>query len=313
MTSESREHEPVAAGLIPHLTAIRHATEAQRLLEDGFEPGTVHLLPCWRWERPAPGVLGRKDDSQLHPVAISWEESAVVVVPPGRPHWCTWRARGLGLDLSGTTQLNQAQVADPKKVLHAESAAVDLEPRNRRELEHVALAGRSAIFHALELLKPYVSYQVSKASLSIGRDLSPDGTAGHAADDVQREEVVTSILYGADSSGGRLWRAVQRCAEPQTTRSVDPIRYLSSQIRRDANDGVRAAIGDPRIGPRIRRLARSMEHVPSLGVLIEEYNRRYPSDKLSTSRAINALTAAPSLDADASRWADLAQIGGIDA
>lgn len=301
--------ESIAAQITPHLSAMRHARDAHSLLDGPHPvgPGSVHLLPCFTWQRPRDGVLGRKDTrGTLHPVAITWDEGTAIVVPPGQTRTCSWSATGLGIELSGRTYLGGAAITTDRleedEVPHTSLSRELGADQVRRELDLVSQAGRPAMFAALAVLEPFVRDQVHQASLAVGRDVTGSETGGHATDSLERETVVTHIVYGRENSNGRLWRAVERCIDPRTTQSVDLVRYLASQIRRDAKDGVRSAIGDPSIGPRIRRLARSMGFIPSLDVLIDEYNRLYPGDRLSTSRAVGALTAAPSLDVAASRW-----------
>src|SRR5699024_12309477 len=88
---------------------------------------------------------------------------------------------------------------------------------------------------------------------------------------------------------------------PPTTRTAQPIRYLTAPIRRDLADQVRVAIGDPQVGPRVRRVARSLGTGAGLEQIISRYNDLHPSDRVSTTRAIRALTVDPSLESAAVR------------
>ncbi|APX32019.1 hypothetical protein BH708_03935 [Brachybacterium sp. P6-10-X1] len=80
------------------------------------------------------------------------------------------------------------------------------------------------------------------------------------------------------------------------TRKVDFIRYLTTQIRRDLADKVRVAIGDPQVAPRIRRVARALPAGASLESIIDRYNLVHSRDRISTTRAIRALTAAAAIE-----------------
>lgn len=77
---------------------------------------------------------------------------------------------------------------------------------------------------------------------------------------------------------------------------MDPIRYLTTQIRRDLGDEVRVAIGDPQVGSRVRRVARGLGTGATLERIVERYNEVHSSDRISTSRAVRALTVAPSIE-----------------
>jgi hypothetical protein len=106
------------------------------------------------------------------------------------------------------------------------------------------------------------------------------------------EQVVNVMMVGdpatESSEGASVSRLLEQCLRPDRFSKVDPLMFLSRNLRRDAEDHIRRAIGDPRVGPKVRRVAASM---PGAGLeeIVEAYRREHPQDKLSTARAQAAL------------------------
>src|SRR5699024_10249571 len=114
-------------------------------------------------------------------------------------------------------------------------------------------------------------------------------------DDQQLEVVVTDVVYGRSGADSRILRSLQRCLDPATTRTVDPIRYLTTQVRRDLSDQVRVAIGDPQVGSRVRRIAPPLRSHAALAETIDSSNEvRAPGGGPST-RAVRARAVAASI------------------
>src|SRR5699024_5073217 len=162
--------------------------------------------------------------------------------------------------------------------------------------------GELARWELLACLEDFAHRQVPTVATSIFREVAGvDEThvAPALLDGQQLEVVVTEVIYGDSGADSSILRSLVRCLDPVTNRKVDPIRYLTTQVRRYLTDQVRVAIGDPQVGPRIRRIARALGTGASLEAIIDRYNRVHSSDRISTARAIRALTVAPSIESTA--------------
>src|SRR5690625_7343754 len=100
----------------------------------------------------------------------------------------------------------------------------------------------------LASLEDFAHQQVRTVATSIFRevaDLDESEVAPALLDDQQLEVVVTDVVYGRSRADSRILRSLQRCLDPTTTRTVDPIRDLTTPGRRDLSDAVRVASCDP--------------------------------------------------------------------
>jgi hypothetical protein len=89
---------------------------------------------------------------------------------------------------------------------------------------------------------------------------------------------------------------LERGADPLTFRRVDPMHYFAVNIRARAEEAIRRRIGDPKIGPKIRRVQAKVQ-AETVDELIEAYRLIHPRDALARKRAIAALTAGPEITA----------------
>src|SRR5699024_2336887 len=156
-----------------------------------------------------------------------------------------------------------------------------------RALDQLQEAGELARWELLTCLEDFAHRQVPTVATSIFRevaDVDETQPAPALLDTQQLEVVVTEVIYGTSGADSRILRSLDRCLDPATTRKVDPIRYLTTQVRRDLADQVRVAIGDPQVGPRVRRVARSLGTGAGLEQIISRYNDLHPSDRVSTTR-----------------------------
>ncbi|UQN30457.1 hypothetical protein [Brachybacterium kimchii] len=173
-----------------------------------------------------------------------------------------------------------------------------------RALEDLKERGELAKWEMLQALELFAHEKIGSITSAICREISgidEADTAPHLLDDEQLNVVITNVIYGTSGKSSRALRGIERCLDPATTRNVDPVRYLTTQVRRDLADGVRVAVGDPQVGSRVRRIARGLGTGATLDQIIEHYNQAHTSDRISTSRAIRALTVAPTLESAAVR------------
>lgn len=270
----------------------------------------LHALPPTMWIRPARGIGGHKATrTGTLPATIAWREGALHAADPAieRPTSAGWSVDAAGTRLHGTIDLakGQTELGRPTgSMWPAHQAPVLSAYEATRLLEEFIERGELARWTMLMHLEQFARESVHQIAASICREIT--GIEDHEVavlllDDQQLDLVVTQVLYGSSGPDSRVLRSLDRCLDPATTRNVDPIRYLTTQIRRDLGDQVRVAIGDPQVGPRVRRVARSLGTGAGLEQIISRYNDLHPSDRVSTTRAIRALTVAPSLESAAIR------------
>ena len=116
------------------------------------------------------------------------------------------------------------------------------------------------------------------------------------------ESIKHEMLLGVDDtrrgSVARLW---SRMEEPHCFLRADPLLYVKSNLHRDATEGVRRRIGDPKIrreGPPGVRPQRGRFPV---GVSGPGIHLQFPNDKLAEDRARAALTTRALIPT----WVDL--------
>lgn len=270
----------------------------------------LHALPPTMWIRPAQGVGGHKATrTGSLPATITWHHGALHAADPTRvdPVSAGWSVDAAGTHLNGAIGLTEGQTELGRptgSMWPAHRAPVLSAYEATRLLDELIERGELARWTMLAHLEEFARGCVHQVSDSICREIT--GIEDHEAaasllDDQQLDLVVTHVLYGSSGPDSRILRSLDRCLDPATTRNVDPIRYLTTQIRRDLGDQVRVAIGDPQVGPRVRRVARSLGTGAGLEEIISRYNDLHRSDRVSTTRAIRALTVAPSLESAAVR------------
>ena len=282
-----------------------HAAAAQ---DRPSRPVRVHALPPTMWIRPARGTGGAKAAADgVLPAAITWHSGPIHLTGAEESPSTGWEVDAAGTTRSGSTTLAPGDRRDgrPEGRMWPVHYAPAVSPRTAgRALDDLQEAGELARWQLLAHLEDFAHRQVPTVATSIFREIADvDETelAPALLDAQQLEAVVTDVVYGTSGADSRILRSLDRCLDPATTRKVDPIRYLTTQVRRDLADQVRVAIGDPQVGPRIRRIARGLGTGASLEAIIDRYNQVHSSDRISTTRAIRALTVAPSIESTALR------------
>lgn len=270
----------------------------------------LHALPPTMWIRPARGVGGHKTArTGSLPATIAWHHGPLHAADPTRtsPVSTGWTVEAAGTHLDGVIDLAEGQTVLGRpsgSMWPAHLAPVLTAYEATRALDKYVEAGELARWSMLTHLEQFAHENVHRVAASICREITgieAHETAAALLDDQQLDQVVTDVVYGSTGPDSRILRSLDRCLDPAATRNVDPIRYLTTQIRRDLADHIRVAIGDPQVGPRVRRVARSLGIGAGLEAIIARYNDLHPSDRVSTTRAIRALTVAPSLESTAVR------------
>lgn len=268
----------------------------------------LHALPPTMWIRPTRGVGGTKTIAGgVLPATITWTGGTVHLAGSDEAISTGWEVDAAGTKQFGSIHLarGESEYGRPDQRMWPVHHSPALSSREAgRALDQLQEDGELARWQMLASLEDFAHQQVRTVATSIFRevaDLDESEVAPALLDDQQLEVVVTDVVYGRSGADSRILRSLQRCLDPATTRTVDPIRYLTTQVRRDLSDQVRVAIGDPQVGSRVRRIARALGSGASLEQIIDRYNQVHSSDRISTTRAIRALTVAPSIESTALR------------
>ncbi|WP_157773478.1 hypothetical protein [Brachybacterium vulturis] len=271
-------------------------------------PVRVHALPPTMWITPNRSVGGAKSAADgVLPAAITWTHGTIHLAGTDDENTTGWQVRAAGVKQSGFIHLapGEATCGRPDRRMWPVHHSPVLTSREAGQaLDELQEDGELARWQMLASLEDFAHRQVGSVATSIFRevaDLADTEVAPDLLDAQQLEVVVTDVVYGRSGADSRILRSLDRCLDPATTRTVDPIRYLTTQIRRDLADQVRVAIGDPQVGSRVRRIARALGTGATLEDIIDRYNQVHSSDRISTTRAIRALTVAPSIESTALR------------
>ena len=281
---------------------------AAAALERPGRPVRVPALPPTMWIAPSRTVGGAKSAGDgVLPAAITWNDGPIHLAGSDDEPATGWEVDAAGVKQSGSIHLAPGEdtCGRPDRRMWPIHHSPALTSREAGQtLDALQEDGELARWQLLEHLEDFAHRQVESVATSIFREVAdlPDTEVAPALlDDQQLEVVVTDVIYGRTGADSRILRSLQRCLAPATTARVDPIHYLTTQVRRDLADQVRVAIGDPQVGSRVRRIARALGTGATLAEIIDRYNQVHSSDRISTTRAIRALTVAPSLESTALR------------
>lgn len=320
VTGCNRKH-PTLEVLCARLEKILHGQAAQTILKSGKIPERAGLvvLPAWSWMHPLIDV-GRKDkahgtgERMLMPVRNAWDRPMVTLVGD-ESIAVTYRTRGMGHALAGQSKLVRRPGVPP--VAHVETLPSLADPvfvgpgatsGTISQLNEMARAGKAAHWEVLQELEPKLRQTVNKAHSSVSFEIGlSTGVVEPMLDELDLEQIVDAMMYGelrdADESGERdkdkpsaIFRLIELCLEPECFLRVDPLRYMTKHMRRDAETQIRRRLGDPHIGPKIREIARRHPRAP-IDDIVEAYREVYPKDRLSLPRARAALSVSPSASA----------------
>ncbi|MGC0252645.1 hypothetical protein [Pseudactinotalea sp. Z1748] len=265
---------------------------------------SLFVLPEWGWAISRIDV-GRKDripgstDRLLLPVRLTWRPGSVVVA--NQVTKAHFTAAGMGHNNTGTIHLDPGAeeargsladgTLDPDEVWGSVATG---RRAVRGELDRLIEDGRGAYWEVLSLLEEKVERALHRATSTATQDMGPRAERAKALDDISLETLRSTMVYGDDAQDepSPVQRLVEKCTSPTAFVRVDPERYVLTAVHRDARQEVRKAIGDPRIGSKIRAVAAELGPV-GLDELIAAYRAKYPADRLSVNRALAALSLRP--------------------
>lgn len=303
------------------LERIVHGRAASELIDTGASGDQLFLLPVWSWQEARISV-GHKDCDDadpgqrlLLPVRMRWHPGPLVLTSADLEGAAGYVGTGLGHGMAGVLDLDAGApdstdtgpVLEDGKAVPSQAArpAIQGRSRVRAELSRLARDGHSAYWEALTLMEAEAARALRRAQYAQSYDLMPQHQRGRVLDDIAMETIRTHMVYGApDSDHSCVQRLVDRCTQTRTFLRVDPGRYVTDSLRRDARAAVRRALGDPHVGSKVRALALELGREATLAELVAAYRDRYPADKLSLARAAAALSTAPHLSATALPFTD---------
>ena len=300
------------AEMCGYLAASIWARDASELLTDPDalpEFAAVITLPVWHWALGGPSVGSKSNarggGSLMLPTRIDWHGPLVVIAAAEQSVLRSWSAAGMDSTGTGVTRVTVGANPDPERPAElAEHLTSALLPRRRliKALELLVELGRTARWNAIQKLEPAVNHAVEMAHRQVAYEIAGDVPgAPPVVDPHSLESIKHEMLLGVDEtcrgSVARLW---SRMEQPACFLRADPMLYVKSNLHRDAHEGVRRHIGDPKIGAKVRR-AYARSSAGSLQDFVAEYRAQFPKDKLSVDRARAALTTRGLVP----KWVDL--------
>lgn len=325
--TDSNRH-PSAAIFSEFIARIVRGRAATVLLEIDRLPdaGTVVLPPVWSWRQSRIDV-GRKDRRSegrrwYLPIRYRFEGGPVLVVDAAQARDGQWHLSGLGYDQGGSYRAQAGSRVIERVHAHEEPGSL-VSPvltgrRIERELKRLVSDGELARWECLQWMDPIVKKMLEHAHGHACYEYAQlTGSSGVLLDSIAREELHTTLVFGSGSNPSMADRILERALDPGTFQRVDPIMWVYRTIRRDVAQAFRVRIGDPRIGQKIRSVARSLDPGSTTAEVVEQYRAIYPGDQLSMSRAERALSMLP--DPMANRLcgtepdlSDLGFVAGLD-
>lgn len=294
------------AEMCEHFSAMLAGRHAKAWLEGGFGPlprwGAIATMPVWHWVDPG-NAVGRKARSAdggrlLLPIRLKWTPGPLIVLGTGEQTTLDWMAIGVGHSGAGKTNVtvgpaSQTKVSPPSGTNPPSQVHLSSMPasRLRSELELIVDRGQEATWHAIARLEPYVETACRTAAGALAKEIGGDDAVTPLIDEVTFESIRDKMLFGDGDRDSSVDRLLELCLRPTSFRKVDPMLYIRTRLRQEASQHVQQVIGDPRIGPKVRRVFR--QHGGDLPEFLERYNELYPADHLAVNRASNALTAGP--------------------
>lgn len=307
-------HEWIDA-LCARLEKIIIGREASDLLaqapDRALSPVALVTLPVWMWLPPRVDI-GRKavradGREMLMPVRLTWSPGPLLVLAAGQSATMTWHMTGLGHSQFAEVTLrhdgHRIEVTDGTLPAQLDLTGHLMGPGPLEvSLRELISRGRTARWDAIMSLEGYVEMAVTNAVTRVSADiLDQDFVRGDfVLDRTALEQVRDTMLLGRvreTSTGdllddkGAVHRIIERCMRPGVFEKVDPLKYVVTDLYRQAEAEVRRHVDDPYIGRKIRRMQREMPGAPLTDV-VAAYRQQYPGDDLSFKRAARALTSS---------------------
>ena len=308
------------ASLCSNLESVLLGESAAELLGRPSKPSAdpLVMLPAWAWLTPLINVgrkaLGADNRPAALPTRVHWQRGSVFSAGHRGTPVLPWRLIGLGHDQRGKSRLSVRDgVAvllrpHPPGISVVEMAVYDTPAKRAAALARLVEAGSDARWAILGDLEPMVRFSLARANRSVAYEIGlyRGERIASVLDDLSLDDLATGLLHGTGETSV-VSRMIDRALLPERFAKVDPLRYFSVGIHARAEEAVRTRIGDPKVGPKVRRVF-ARGGAATIDELVAAYRGLYPRDALGSSRALAALTAGPEVTAGTRR--DLPAPGG---
>ena len=299
--------------LISAAQRVSHGQAAVGMVESGAPdgPGALVSLPCWLW-REAAIDMGRKDVASdggrlMMPVAVTWTDGPLVVVPAGQSVTAEYTYCGLGhcgsgvVELSTTENVREVTTHHDTATVPGSIVALSVPARRIHALLNQAIEdGATARWTMFEMLRPVVAKSVERARRRYAAEVSAytGPLSNELIDSTAAEAAITHIMFGSDNHRGYADPMITKITNAGTRFArVDPARWVSTEMSRNSMDYLRSSI-EGRCGGKVRSVAMDIGTRDLMEVDLA-YRKRYPYDSLSLEMVQRALTIhereAPSL------------------
>lgn len=308
MTIESSMPQlSVICSSLGDMVTAKSAADMLASIDEAPESGDLTIGPSWVWLEPKidVGRKGKTSSGEITkmPVRLHWLGGNVKVTERGTNPELQVRVVGLGHDTQISSRV--LTIEDTIGGIYA-SSVMDIAPelvhfsakgQLERNLRALINKGNHSRWELVNGLEPFALRKLKQANGRVAAELGEYKI--HAApkvlDELAIDDLLADLLCG-DGTSSVIIRMLERGADPLTFRRVDPMHYFAVNIRARAEEAIRRRIGDPKIGPKIRRVQAKVQ-AETVDELIEAYRLIHPRDALARKRAIAALTAGPEITA----------------
>ncbi|WIB65456.1 hypothetical protein [Curtobacterium sp. MCBD17_040] len=300
-------HLPRLAQLCDNLGSIIAGRHAEALIKSAenipFVPGVIAVLPSWVWVLPQIDV-GRKGVvdgvKQTMPSRLSYPDGPVLLMAEDAT--VPWTLTGLGNHSDGTAKVpftplrvtTAANLNDTLQVPVVVRSSLSAAQRDR-ELRRIVRTGETARWELMSGFEYFTKQRLHAANNIVAAEIAQHKGIPLAGvvDEITLEDLASTMLFGQNGTSV-IQRMIDTALDPHRFDRVDPMHFFTVGIRARAEEAVRRQIGDPKVGPKVRRVF-AKSQVSTLDELLTEYKLLYPNDSLAKKRALAALTAGPDI------------------
>lgn len=272
------------------------------------ETGTVTILPQWAWLLPGIDV-GRKATSfdgskRTFPVRLHWPSA--LIVSDDSPEKVAGELIGMGHRGPVTAGVHTfeddlaAQWPGASDTVSPLQVNFTTRTNLRRLLTDLVKTGEGSRWELMHALEPFAARKLMQANTHVAVDVGmpTEVIAPTVVDQVTIDQLTGELLLGVDGAESSIIsRLIARSCLPETFMRVDPMHYIAMRLRAAAREAIERHIGEPKVGPKVRRIMRKIGPA-TVDELIAEYRKAYPNDSLARKRAIAAITAGADVNAN---------------
>lgn len=321
------QRHPLAESIAVLLERIHHGRAAEAMLAELGEEFVlettgsvgVAVVPMWAWKVSAIS-LGRKDrsydgsgDRLLMPVRLVAGDDEPIRLYTGAqmPESLPVKENGLGhiadIDVKFLTSGQEEPDCDEDGSLAAIPLRLLSPLETLRTLGDLQSRGKEALFSFMMLVEPWLKKHLEQARSYISRDTldDPEDDSVVVTDWVSLETIADEMLVGTAEKprGHMLDRLVAQCLSPTAFVSKEPSLHVKQVLHYEALYKLRTSVGDPKVGSKIRRIARELG-TRDIDTIVATYRDRFPREGLSAKRAEAALTVVPRIHESTSTGAN---------